>query len=283
VVVGDSADFSTFAVAMRVTAVLFKMPVDVAELALMDLGAAVSGVSLAEAPVTARVLLFGGVSSPVGKVCDAVVDDSDGEFSLYGGVVEDSWLEAAICVGSCQGANGVVLLPLHILVDSSCLGEFMRQRFAATVAGSEATYLGLKERIPLSFEGKVHKWREALVGVEGVELLLCEHPSRVRVGICSHFASDRPAVSSPREMDLWELGVEVHAIKRGDDLSPVESRNRVVDPRFEGCKVVDPLRSGYFAGAFGSVGGRRAWSVVSLGVFILLVRWRRGSRVLWVQ
>jgi hypothetical protein len=86
------------------SAVLFLVPVSVAQQTLVDSGAIPRGVSAPFAPLAPFVVLLWTMLPPIGEVVEAGIEHGARNVRGRRGIVKDAWLEAAEGVGAGEGS-----------------------------------------------------------------------------------------------------------------------------------------------------------------------------------
>jgi hypothetical protein len=150
------------------------------------------GVPTSLTPLASLVVLFGAVLPPIGKIVKASIEHGSWDIQGCWGIMEDAWLEAAEGVGTSEGLQGVLFLPVCVVIQFLEIGQVFGQVSNLVVGIAEALYFSAKGLIPFVLDSEINHWCEGLPGEEGVCLLAGEDPSRVRV--------------FPRPERVWMIG-----------------------------------------------------------------------------
>jgi hypothetical protein len=176
VVVRDTADSSSMAVLVQDATLFFEMPCLVTEQALVDVCTVVDEVARFPTPVAVCVVFIGAMLPPIHEVIEPCIEYSLGDIYHCWDIVEDMWLKVVESIGSGQGMQGVILLPLSVIILFLNIGQLLGQVSDPVVHALEALYFSTKGFIPFLLDSKVDHGSECLCGVEGVSFLLSEDP-----------------------------------------------------------------------------------------------------------
>jgi hypothetical protein len=124
-------------------ALFFHMPSSVAEQALIDVHAVMHDMPSLSTPEAMLVILVGAVLPPIHEVVEPCIEHSPGNVQGCWGIVKDVWLESVEGVSMSQGVQGVILLPLGVVIQFLEIGQVLGQVSDPVMCVLKALYFGM--------------------------------------------------------------------------------------------------------------------------------------------
>jgi hypothetical protein len=145
-------------------------------------------------PLAVLVILLRAVLPSVCEVVEAGVEH--GLWNVQGcqGIVEDAWLKAAEGIGMGKGPQGVLFLPLCVVVQFLEIGQVLGQVSDSVVGTSEALYFSTKGFVSLLSDGEVDHWGECCSQEKGICLFTGEDSLGIWVFSCPEWVRVTGAV-----------------------------------------------------------------------------------------
>jgi hypothetical protein len=214
--------------------------------------------------LAAFIILFRAIFPPVGEVVEAGIEHSLRDVRGRRGIMEDAWLEAAEGVGPCEGSQGVLFLPTHIIIQFLEVGQIFGQVSDVIVGPAEALHFRAKGIVSFLLDGEVDHGCEGFPREEGICFLACEDPSGIRIFSRSEGARMTGAVTPPREEELRVVREEVVPVEGGVNQFSSQPWNGVVMSRGRPFNATVPVLPGYDSELFDDFGGRCVWMIVEI-------------------
>jgi hypothetical protein len=125
---------------------------------------------------------------PIRKIIEAGIEHGPWDVRGRWGIMEDAWLKAAEGIGMGKGLQGVLFLPLCVVIQFLEVGQVLGQVSDSVVGIAEVLYFSVKAFIPLLSDGEVDYQSKCCSWEEGVCLFAGKDSSGIQVFPCPEWA-----------------------------------------------------------------------------------------------